>query len=88
MAQMGMEQDGQGGAGAEEIVQNTADTIMALSQAAADNNRADISQALQKVGQEFMAIMSEFVAGGQKGGRSSPVAERGQGTPMGPQGVM
>jgi hypothetical protein len=86
MAQMGMEQEG--GAGAEEIVQNTADTIMALSQAAAENNRADISQALQKVGQEFMTIMSEFIAGGQKGGRASPVAERGQGTPMGPQGVM
>jgi hypothetical protein len=87
MAQMGMEQEG--GASAEEIVKNTADTIMALSQAAADNNRADISQALQKVGQEFMAIMSEFVAGGQQGGgRAAPVAERGQGTPVGPQGVM
>ena len=45
MAQMGMEQEG--GASAEEIVKNTADTIMALSQAAAENNRADISQALQ-----------------------------------------
>ena len=88
MAQMGMEQEG-GGAGAEEIVQNTSDTIMALSQAAAQNNRGDIAQALQQIGQQFMSIMSEFIGGApQKGGQSAPVAERGQGTPMGPQGVM
>lgn len=88
MAQMGMEQEG-GGASAEEIVQNTSDTIMALSQAAADNNRGDIAQALQQVGQQFMSIMSEFMGGTpQQGGRAAPVAERGQGTPMGPQGVM
>ncbi len=85
MAQMGMEQEG-GGAGAEEIVQNTSDTIMALSQAAAQNNRGDIAQALQQIGQQFMSIMSEFIGGAPQKG--APVAERGQGTPMGPQGVM
>ncbi len=74
----------------EEIVKNVADSIMALSQAAG-KSRPDVAQKLQKIGQEFMQLMSEFVGGGQGGGSQrgvQPVAERGQGTPMGPQGAI
>jgi hypothetical protein len=94
MAQQGMDQAAAGGGedvSADEIVQNVSDTIMSLAQAAGQQ-RPDVAQKLQKIGQEFMDIMSEFVGGGaqqqQQRGGAQPVAERGQGMPMGPQGAM
>jgi hypothetical protein len=88
--EQGME--GGGGVGADEIVKNVGETIMSLAQAAGQQ-RPDVAQKLQAIGQQFMEIMSEFVGGGAKGGQppqrgSQPVADRGQGTPMGPQGAM
>lgn len=90
MAQQDMSQEG--GISPEEIVKNTTDTIMSLAQAAGQQ-RPDVAQKLQKIGQEFEQVMSEFVGGGAggqapRGGGPQPVAERGQGTPMGPQGAM
>lgn len=84
----------EGGVSPEEIVKNTADTIMSLAEAAGQQ-RPDVAQKLQKIGQDFMQVMSEFVGGGAGGGQqqpqqrgAQPVADRGQGTPMGPQGAM
>ena len=80
-----MDEQMQGGS-PEEMVQQVAQTIMGLAQAAGQQ-RPDVAQKLQQIGQAFMDVMSEFVGGGQKG-QAQPVAERGQGTPQGPQGVM
>ena len=83
----------EGGVSPEEIIKNTADTIMSLAEAAGQQ-RPDVAQKLQKIGQDFMQVMSEFVGGGAGGGQpqqqrgAQPVADRGQGTPMGPQGAM
>jgi hypothetical protein len=74
-----------GGVSPEEIVQNVSDTINSLAQAAGQQ-RPDVAQKLQQIGQQFMQVMSEFVGGG--GGGPQPVPERGQGTPQGPQGAM
>ena len=85
MAQDMAGQEG-GGVSPEEIVKNVADTINSLAQAAAQQ-RPDVAKQLEQIGQQFMQVMSEFVGGGQGGG-AQPVPERGQGTPMGPQGAM
>jgi len=76
-----------GGVSPEEIVQNVADTINSLAQAAGQQ-RPDVAQKLQQIGQQFMQVMSEFVGGAGGGGGPQPVPERGQGTPQGPQGAM
>jgi hypothetical protein len=76
-----------GGVSPEEIVQNVSDTINSLAQAAGQQ-RPDVAQKLQQIGQQFMQVMSEFVGGGGGGGGPQPVPERGQGTPQGPQGAM
>ena len=78
-----------GGVSPEEIVKNVADTINSLAQAAGQQ-RPDVAQKLQQIGQEFMKVMSEFVGGGAGGGGGGPrpVQEQSQGTPQGPQGVM
>lgn len=82
-----MDEQMQGGS-PEEMVQAVAQTIMGLAQAAGQQ-RPDVAQKLQQIGQAFMEVMSEFVGGGQgQRGQAQPVAERGQGTPQGPQGVM
>jgi hypothetical protein len=89
MAQQGMD-PGAGGASAQEIVQNVADTIGSLAQAAAES-RPDVAQKLQAIYEEFSSVMAEFM-GGQGGGgggqRPQPMPERGQGMPQGPQGAM
>jgi hypothetical protein len=77
----------EGGVSPEEIVKNVADTINSLAQAAAQQ-RPDVAKQLEQIGQQFMQVMSEFVGGGGQGGGAQPVPERGQGTPMGPQGAM
>jgi hypothetical protein len=79
------EQQG-GGVSPEEIVKNVADTINSLAQAAGQQ-RPDVAQKLQQIGQQFMQVMSEFVGGGSGGG-AQPVPEQSQGTPQGPQGAM
>ncbi len=91
MAQDMAGQEG-GGVSPEEIVKNVGDTIMSLAQAAGQQ-RPDVAQKLQKIGQDFMDVMGEFVGGGAQGGQpqgrgAQPVADRQQGTPMGPQGAM
>lgn len=90
MAQQGMDQGGGGGVSPEEIVQNVGETIMSLAQAAAQQ-RPDVAEKLQQIGQQFMQIMGEFVGGGAQqggGGGVRPQPERSQGMPAGPQGAM
>lgn len=90
MSENEMEQENGGQPSPEEIVQNVADTMGALAQAAAQQ-RPDVAKKLQALQQQFMQVMSEFVGGGGKGGQgggSQAMPDRSQGMPMGPQGAM
>jgi hypothetical protein len=84
------EQQMEGGPSPDEIVQNVAETIGALANAAAQQ-RPDVAKKLQQIQNDFMQIMSEFVGGGAKGapgGRSQAMPDQSNGMPMGPQGAI
>jgi hypothetical protein len=73
----------------EETVREVAEGIKMLMDMAAQQ-KPEVAQKLQQVGQAFMAAINELVGGGQQGGGGGarPVQESGQGTPVGPQGVV
>jgi hypothetical protein len=71
----------------EETIREVAEGLGMLAQAASQGS-PEIAQELQALQQQFMSIIQKAMGGAQGGGGVQPVAERGQGTPAGPQGAM
>lgn len=72
----------------EETIQEVAEGLGMLAQAAGQS-APDVAKQLQALQQQFMQIIEGAMGGqGGGGGGPQPVAERGQGTPVGPQGAM
>jgi hypothetical protein len=71
----------------EETIKEIAEGLDMLAQAAAQS-APDVAKQLQALQQQFMSIIEKAMGGQGGGGGAQPVQERGQGAPVGPQGVM